>query len=111
MLKVITWLTWEKKFHTKTCERNLSQWAVRIGTASFSATKREWGEVKGCRVNFQQKSKQEVFLLLRVFIIMVISLSKLLRVKDWKSNLYGELLYFYPGRSVYVHTIIIQPRS
>jgi hypothetical protein len=55
---------------------------VRIGTASFSATKREWGEVKGCRVNFQQKSKQEVFLLLRVFIIMVISLSKLLRVKD-----------------------------
>jgi hypothetical protein len=42
---------------------------------------------------------------------MIISLSKLLRVKDWISNLYGELLYFYPGRSVYVYTIIIQPRS
>jgi len=54
---------------------------VRIGTASFSATKREWGEAKSCCVNFQQKSKQEVFLLLRVFIIMIISLSKLMRVK------------------------------
>jgi hypothetical protein len=73
--------------------------------------KRGWGEAKSCCANFQQKTKQEVFLLLRVFIIMIISLSKLLRVKDWKSNLYGELIYFYPGRSVYVYTIIIQPRS
>jgi hypothetical protein len=37
---------------------------------------------KSCCANFQQKTKQEVFLLLRVFIIMIISLSKLLRVKD-----------------------------
>lgn len=59
-------------------------WAVRIGTASFSATKREWGEAKSCCVNLQQKSKQEVFLLLRVFIIMIIISVKTVESKGLK---------------------------